>query len=69
MLNNTMVIFLFDVKKYPKIVREMLMSKSISKRSLILMEACIEENIVSKDRAEIIDNLVICVYESMLKSL
>ncbi|MCI5998043.1 MAG: TetR/AcrR family transcriptional regulator [Peptoniphilaceae bacterium] len=58
--------FPLDVKKYPKIVREMLMSKSISKRSLILMDACIEENIVSKDRAEIIDNLVICVYESML---
>ena len=30
------------------------------------MKDCIEENIVSKERAEIIDNLVICVFESML---
>ena len=30
------------------------------------MQDCIEENIVSEERAEIIDNLVICVFESML---
>lgn len=58
--------FPLDVKKYPKAVREMLLSKSIKTRSFYLMKDCIEENIVSKERAEIIDNLVICVFESML---
>ena len=58
--------FPLDVKKYPNVIREMLLSNSINKRSLILMKPCIEENLVSKERAEIIDNLIICVYESML---
>lgn len=58
--------FPLDVKNYPKIVREMLLSNSISKRSMILMNQCVEENIVDKSRAEIIDNLIICLFESML---
>ncbi|KXB44425.1 TetR/AcrR family transcriptional regulator [Finegoldia magna] len=58
--------FPLDVKKYPKIIREMLLSNSISKRSKILIQQCVQENIVDKSRAEIIDNLVICVFESML---
>lgn len=44
----------------------MLLSNSISKRSKILIQQCVQENIVDKSRAEIIDNLVICVFESML---
>ncbi|KXB64443.1 transcriptional regulator, TetR family [Parvimonas sp. KA00067] len=58
--------FPLDVKKYPKVVREMLLSKSIKTRSFNLMQACVEEKIVSKDRAEMIDSLIICVFESML---
>ena len=58
--------FPLDIKQYPKAVREMLLSKSIKTRSFYLMQDCIEENIVSEERAEIIDNLVICVFESML---
>ena len=30
------------------------------------MQACVEEKIVSEDRAEMIDSLIICVFESML---
>lgn len=58
--------FPLDIKRYPKVVRDMLHSNSISKRNLILLNQCVEEGIVEKSRAEIIDNLAICVFESML---
>lgn len=44
----------------------MLLSNSINKRSKILIDHCVQEGIVDKSRAELIDNLVICVFESML---
>ncbi len=58
-----------DVKKYPKVVRDMLKSNSIGNRSYILMKECVNEGIVLENNAKLIDDLIICVYESMLSKV
>lgn len=55
-----------DVKKYPKTIREMLLSNSIGTRSHILMKQCVLDGFVDEKNADMIDNLIICLYESML---
>lgn len=55
-----------DIKNFPSVIRDMLMSHSISNRSLILMRQCIEDGFVEEKSGIMIDNLIICVYESML---
>lgn len=55
-----------DVKNYPKVIREMLLSNSIDTRSHILMKQCVIDGFVDEKSGEMIDNLIICVYESML---
>lgn len=59
-------IFPLDIEKHPSYIQEMLRSNSLNKRSKVLMDKCVEDGLIERENAVIVDDIVISIYENYL---
>lgn len=58
--------FPLDLSKYPIEIQEMLKGVQIKERSRILLKPSIEEGLLTEEDSKIMDDIIVCVYETML---
>ncbi|QQK07606.1 TetR/AcrR family transcriptional regulator [Miniphocaeibacter halophilus] len=59
-------IFPLDIEKHPSYIQEMLRSNSLNKRSKVLMDKCVEDGLIERENAVIVDDIIISLYENYL---
>lgn len=65
-LNEYYDLFIGGDTKVEDTIQRMLKETSLSNRSMVLMNECIEDGLFSEEKGKIIDEIVILVYQSIL---